>query len=114
LPAHARRNGVRERRHARPRQQPGGQRQRAPAVPGGTPLTHNQRSFSDPGKRGARDAVKGAAEACALCFPAGTLVATPQGMHAIDTLHVGDQVLSENPATGKVDAEAVQAVIRDI
>jgi len=35
-------------------------------------------------------------------------------MHAIDTLHVGDQVLSENPATGKVDAEAVQAVIRDI
>jgi len=64
-------------------------------------------------KRGARGAVEGAAEACALCFPAGTLVATPQGLHPIDTLHVGDTVLSENPATGKVEAEAVQAVIAD-
>ncbi len=64
-------------------------------------------------KRGARGAVEGAAEACALCFPAGTLVATPHGLHPINTLHVGDTVLSENPATGKVEAEAVQAVIAD-
>ncbi len=65
------------------------------------------------GRRGARGAVEGAAEACALCFPAGTLVATPHGMHAIQTLHVGDTVLSEDPTTGKVEAEAVQAVIAD-
>ncbi len=53
------------------------------------------------------------AEACALCFPAGTLVSTPHGAQAIQTLHVGDTVLSENPATGKVEPEAVQAVITD-
>jgi len=28
-------------------------------------------------------------------------------------LHIGEQVLAENPTTGKVEAEAVQAVIQD-
>ena len=51
--------------------------------------------------------------ACALCFPAGTLVATPHGERAIQTLHIGDRVLAENPATGKVEPEQVQAVIAD-
>lgn len=51
--------------------------------------------------------------ACALCFPAGTLVATPHGVHAIQTLKVGDLVLSENPSDGKVEAEPVEAVIGD-
>jgi len=50
---------------------------------------------------------------CALCFPAGTLVTTAHGEQAIQTLHVGDVVQAENPATGKVEAEAVQAVIQD-
>ncbi len=36
-----------------------------------------------------------------------------QGERAIQTLHVGDLVQAENPATGKVEAEAVQAVIQD-
>jgi len=58
-----------------------------------------------------RDAVK--AVGCALCFPAGTLVSTTHGEHVIQTLHVGDLVQSENPATGKVEAEAVQAIIQD-
>jgi len=58
-----------------------------------------------------RDAEKVAG--CALCFPAGTQVATARGEHAIQTLGVGDTVLSENPATGKVETEAVQAVIAD-
>nr|MDQ2829532.1 HINT domain-containing protein [Chloroflexota bacterium] len=58
-----------------------------------------------------RDAEKVAG--CALCFPAGTLVATTHGEQAIQTLGVGDTVLSENPATGKVENEAVQAVIQD-
>ena len=50
---------------------------------------------------------------CGHCFPAGTLVATPKGEQAIETLKVGDQVLSEDPKTGKVDAETVQAVWTD-
>jgi len=50
--------------------------------------------------------------ACAYhCFPAGTLVATPRGHVAIERLHIGDLVLAEDPATGKVEAEPVQAVI---
>ena len=50
---------------------------------------------------------------CRKCFPAGTLVATPSGRKAIETLHVGDKVLAENPRTGKVEAEPVLAVIKD-
>ena len=50
---------------------------------------------------------------CALCFPAGTTVTTPHGEQAIQTLKVGDQVLAEDPATGKVGVERVQAVIHD-
>jgi len=51
--------------------------------------------------------------ACEACFAAGTQVATPHGARAIESLHVGDVVQAENPATGKVEAEAVQAVIQD-
>ncbi len=50
--------------------------------------------------------------ACAYhCFPAGTRVATPRGHVAIERLHIGDLVLAEDPTTGKVEAEPVQAVI---
>jgi len=63
------------------------------------------------GSSALRDAEKVAG--CALCFPAGTRVATAHGKRAIQTLGVGDTVLSENPATGKVENEAVQAVIQD-
>ncbi len=59
-----------------------------------------------------RDAEK-AASSCRLCFPAGTLVATPHGEQAIESLHVGDSVLSENPMSGTVEAERVQAVFQD-
>jgi len=47
----------------------------------------------------------------ALCFPAGTRVATPKGERAIDRLRVGDLVLAEDPKTGKVEAERVTATI---
>ena len=50
---------------------------------------------------------------CALCFPAGTLVATPRGPRRIQTLHVGDTVLAEDPTTHKVEAEPLQAVRHD-
>lgn len=53
------------------------------------------------------DATRG----CTPCFAAGTLVATPRGERAIETLHVGDKVLSENPKVGTVEPEAVQAII---
>jgi hypothetical protein len=47
------------------------------------------------------------------CFPAGTLVATTRGEKPIERVQVGDQVLTEDPKTGKVEAEAVQAVRHD-
>jgi len=69
------------------------------------------RSRKTGGSSALRDAERAAG--CALCFPAGTQVATAHGAQAIQTLHVGDVVQAENPATGKVEAEAVQAVIQD-
>ncbi len=48
---------------------------------------------------------------CGACFPAGTQVATPAGVVAINQLRVGDPVLAEDPRTGTVEAEPVQAVI---
>jgi len=47
------------------------------------------------------------------CFPDGTAVATPHGSTPIEQLKVGDQVLAEDPSTGKVEPERVQAVIDD-
>ncbi len=47
----------------------------------------------------------------AHCFPAGTLVATPRGAIAIEKLQVGATVFAEDPKTGKVEAEPVQALI---
>ena len=47
------------------------------------------------------------------CFPGATGVLTPHGLVAIGSLHVGDLVLAEDPASGKVDSEKVQAVIDD-
>ena len=47
------------------------------------------------------------------CFPGDTGVATPHGLVAIANIQVGDQVLSEDPQTGKVEPERVQAVIDD-
>jgi len=40
-------------------------------------------------------------------------VATTSGKQAIETLHVGDAVLSEDATSGKVEPEQVQAVIND-
>jgi len=62
------------------------------------------------GSSALRDAERAA---CDACFAAGTRVATPHGGQAIESLHVGDVVQAENPATGKVEAEAVQTVIQD-
>jgi hypothetical protein len=63
----------------------------------------------------AADFLRGRAEvACKTgCFPAGTLVATPQGSVPIDRMQVGQLVLSENPLSGTVEAEPVQAVLAD-
>jgi len=47
------------------------------------------------------------------CFPSDTPVDTPHGRQAIATLKVGDPVLAEDPATGRVEAEPVQAVVDD-
>lgn len=58
----------------------------------------------------ARQTVKDLLGGCS-CFPAGTQVSTPTGETSIQSLHVGDTVLSENTDTGKVEAEQVQAII---
>jgi len=47
---------------------------------------------------------------CTPCFAAGTLVATPRGEQAIETLHAGDQVLAEDPQTKHVEAESLVGV----
>jgi len=59
------------------------------------------------------DRLPWAPRGCVGCFPAGTLVATPSGLQAIETLQVGQQVFSEDPATGKLEPEPAQAVIHD-
>jgi RHS repeat-associated protein len=50
---------------------------------------------------------------CGACFPAGTTVARSTGATSIERLRVGDQVLAEDPASGKVEPDRVQAVIDD-
>jgi len=52
-----------------------------------------------------------AGSGCIRCFPAGTKVATAKGTLPIERLRKGDKVLAEDPKTGKVEAELVQAVI---
>jgi RHS repeat-associated protein len=47
------------------------------------------------------------------CFPGDTGVMTPHGLVAIARLHVGDLLLAEDPATGKVEPAPLQAVIDD-
>ncbi len=44
-----------------------------------------------------------------FCFPAGTQVATPRGMIAIESLVPGDAVFGHNEVTGKTTIEVVEA-----
>lgn len=44
---------------------------------------------------------------CSTCFPAGTLVRTPDGAVPIERLKVGDQVLSWDVEAGKTTVAAV-------
>ena len=46
-------------------------------------------------------------------FPGNTGVATLHGLVSIAALHVGDMVMAEDPATGKVEPEKVQSVIAE-
>jgi RHS repeat-associated protein len=52
-------------------------------------------------------------DGCVGCFAAGTQVAEPGGNAPIERLEVGDTVLAENAANGKVESEPIQAVIDD-
>jgi hypothetical protein len=54
--------------------------------------------------------VPGAFVALANCLAAGTLVATPDGLRAIETLRAGDHILSADEATGTVTAQPVESV----
>lgn len=44
------------------------------------------------------------------CFTAGTLIDTPSGQRAIETLKVGDLVISRDPQTGKTAAKPIVSV----
>ncbi|WP_448659154.1 polymorphic toxin-type HINT domain-containing protein [Sphingomonas sp. CJ99] len=46
------------------------------------------------------------------CFEAGTMVSTPGGLVAIESIKVGDLVLSKNEHTGEMGWKAVTALIR--
>ncbi|MDG5488841.1 polymorphic toxin-type HINT domain-containing protein [Sphingomonas sp. BGYR3] len=46
------------------------------------------------------------------CFVAGTMVATPDGFAAIETLKEGDLVLSKNEATNELGAKPITGLIR--
>lgn len=46
------------------------------------------------------------------CFEAGTMVATPNGAVAIETLQVGDLVLAKNEVTGEIAAKPITELVR--
>jgi RHS repeat-associated protein len=53
-----------------------------------------------------------AAEACGICFPAGTPIHTKHGLVPIEKIKKGDEVLSRNHATGKLQYERVTGVVK--
>ncbi len=63
------------------------------------------------GEAAFQQAIKQAAEGCS--FPGDTGVATLYGLVSIAKLHVGDSVLAEDLATGKVEPEKIEAVIAE-
>jgi RHS repeat-associated protein len=46
-------------------------------------------------------------EACSLCFPAGTEIHTKNGLQQIEKIKVGDEVLSRNTKSGKLEYKKV-------
>jgi hypothetical protein len=63
-----------------------------------------------------QDAAREAREAAErACFVAGTLILTPTGYQAIETLQVGDRVLAGNPETGEVkECRVLQTFEREV
>ncbi len=47
------------------------------------------------------------------CFGAGTPIRTVDGLHPIETLRIGDQVLTQNPKTGALKYQAVVTVFHN-
>ena len=58
------------------------------------------------------EAEETAAEACGLCFPAGTPVRTRHGRVAIEKIKVGDEVLTRNMDTGNLEYKKVAALTK--
>lgn len=72
--------------------------------------------FVGPGKggggRGLQVRAKGGAPIKCGCFVAGTMVATPTGLVAIETIKIGDLILAYDSLTGQVAAKPVTDLIR--
>ena len=47
------------------------------------------------------------------CFGAGTTVRTIDGLHPIESLRMGDQVLTQNPKTGRLKYQAIVTVFHN-
>ncbi len=59
-----------------------------------------------------REIAETVSELCAFCFPAGTPVMTRNGPVPIERIKVGDEVLSRNRDTGKLEYKRVAALAR--
>jgi hypothetical protein len=57
-------------------------------------------------------AVEAIASSCGLCFPAGTPVHTKRGLVPIEKIKVGDQVLSRNMTSGKLEYGKVTKLVK--
>jgi hypothetical protein len=60
----------------------------------------------------AEEVAAGRANPCGLCFPAGTPVETRHGRVPIEKIKVGDEVLSRNMETGKLEYKKVTALTK--
>lgn len=61
---------------------------------------------------GAAEAEAASGDTCALCFPAATPVRTRRGVVPIEKIKVGDEVLSRDRKSGKLEYEKVTGLIK--
>ncbi|MEJ2044513.1 MAG: polymorphic toxin-type HINT domain-containing protein [Reinekea sp.] len=76
-----------------------------PFVPGGVGIARNAARYADDVVAGAGDLLKAGSKACS--FAAGTMVSTPNGLEAIESLKPGDQILSQDENSGELTYKTI-------
>jgi RHS repeat-associated protein len=76
-----------------------------PFVPGGVGIARNAARYADDVVAGAGDLLKTANKVCS--FAPDTLVSTANGLKTINTIQIGDQVLSQDEQTGDLTYKTV-------